>query len=181
MHAGVLGCALCLALATGAAQPLPILDTGSWMCAGATLPLRIATLQPPGGAPIDPAAWVGQDEFRTAQVQLSLRPVDPVITVVVLAYLAGDPTDVEVLLTPYGESSASWRARIAPEIPGTARGSMHLFPYYLFVEIPRYSWRSAFPRPGPYRLEARPAEDPSGPFVEGFCSSETASWVFVRP
>ena len=165
---------------TARAQALPILDTDTWMCAGATLPLRIATLQPPGGHAVDPVAWVAVDEFKTAQAQLSLRHGDPPITVVVLAYLAGDPVDVALTLTPYGSATASWRANVTPAIPPSARGSMHLFPYYLFVEIPRSEWRTAFPRPGPYRLEARPASDPSGPFREGFCGSETVSWVFVH-
>jgi hypothetical protein len=181
MHAGRLAPALVLALAlTAAAQPLPIFDTDTWMCQNATLPLRIATLQPPGNQAIDPAAWVALDEFRTAQAQLSLRRTDPPITVAVLAYLTGDPVDVEVLLTPFGAAEPSWRAVITPDIPSMARGSLQLWPYYLFEEIPRTAWRSAFPRPGPYRLEARPASDPTGTAIEGFCASEAVSWVFVH-
>lgn len=183
MHAPRLVSLVAIVLATvaaaGLARGLPILETGSWMCPGATLPLRVAALQPPGNPAIDPVAWVAIDEFKTAQAQLSLRRSDPAITLVVLAYLAGDPVDVEVLLTPFGADAPTWRALLTPDIPATARGSMHLFAYYLFVEVPRNAWRTAFPRSGPYRLEARPARDPSGPFVEGFCASETVSWVFV--
>ena len=184
MHApllllSLLATALAALVGAGQARGLPILDTDTWMCPSATLPLRVATLQPPGNPTIDPVAWVAIDEFKTAQAQLSLRRSDPAITIVVLAYLAGDPVDVEVLLTPYGADAPTWRALITPDIPATARGSMHLFPYYLFVEVPRNAWSTAFPRSGPYRLEARPASDPSGPFIEGFCASEAVSWVFV--
>jgi len=187
MHAPLLATLMASLLAStlvasvGAAQArgLPILDTDTWACAGATLPLRVAALQPPGNPSIDPVAWVAIDEFKTAQAQLSLRRSDPAITIVVLAYLAGDPVEVEVLLMPFGADAPTWRALLTPDIPATARGSMHLFPYYLFVEVPRNAWHTAFPRSGPYRLEARPARDPSGPFVEGFCASETVSWLFV--
>ena len=183
MHATLLASLLATtlvgAVGAGQARGLPILETGTWMCPGATLPLRVAALQPPGNPTIDPVAWVAIDEFKTAQAQLSLRRSDPAITIVVLAYLAGDPVDVEVLLMPFGADAPTWRALLTPDIPPTARGSMHLFPYYLFVEVPRSAWHTAFPRSGPYRLEARPASDPSGPFVEGFCASETVSWVFV--
>jgi len=170
---------LALQVGAGQARGLPILDTDTWMCPSATLPLRLAALQPPGNPSVDPVAWVAIDEFKTAQARLSLRRSDPAITIVVLAYLAGDPFDVEVLLTPFGADAPTWSAHVTPDIPASARGSMHLFPYYLFVEVPRNVWHTAFPRSGPYRLEARPASDPSGPFVEGFCASETVSWVFV--
>jgi hypothetical protein len=179
MHAPLLAIVLAAATGAGQGQALPILDTGTWMCPGATLPLRVAALQPPGNDAIDPAAWIAQDEFRTAQAQLALRRSDPPITLVVLAYLAGDPVEIEVSLTPFGAPHPTWRAELTPDVPATARGSMHLWPYYLFVEVPRHAWAQAFPRPGPYRLEARPARDPSGPFVEGFCASESVSWVFV--
>ena len=179
MHAWLLAASLLAALATAFAQPLPILETRSWMCPGATLPLRVAALQPPGNPVIDPHAWIAQDEFRTAQASLWLGQDAPAIYLVVLAYLAGSPVDVELLLTPFGASEPSWRATITPDTPAQLRGSMNLWPSYLVLELPRSEWRHAFPSDGPYRLEARPASDPHGGFVEGFCAAETSSWVFV--
>ena len=179
MHAALLATCACAALAAAFAQPLPILQTRSWMCPGATLLLRIAALQPPGNPVIDPHAWIAQDEFRTAQASLWLGQDAPAIYLVALAYLAGNPVDVELLLTPFGGSEPSWRATITPDIPWQRRGSMHLWPSYLVLELPRSEWRHAFPSDGPYRLEARPASDPRGGFIEGFCAAETSSWVFV--
>lgn len=179
MHAALLTACACAALATATAQPLPIFETRGWMCPGATLPLRVAALQPPGNPVIDPHAWIAQDEFRTAQASLWLGRTAPAIHLVVLAYLAGSPVDVELLLTPFGASEPTWRAAITPDTPAQLRGSMNLWPSYLVLELPRSQWRHAFPNDGPYRLEARPATDPHGGFVEGFCAAETSSWVFV--
>jgi hypothetical protein len=162
-----------------AARPLPILDPGSWACPNATLPSRIGVLQPRGPSRIDPIAWVERDEFANAQSHVWLGRSGSPIDIVVLAYLAGDPVDVEVLVAPFGALEATWRATISPDLPSFASGRVELFAHYLAVEIPREAWRTAFPASGPYTLVARPASDPTGTTLEGFCSAEARSWLFA--
>ena len=177
------GCLLAATCGVGAAaRPLPILETLSWMCPTATLPLHVGAVQRPGQGPEDIRQSLAAAGWASTQAALSLEDLDPDLHVVVLAYLAGDPVDVEVVLTPHGSEVATWRGLIAPEIPSSARGSMNLWPYYLVLELPRSHWHTAFPISGPYLLEARPERDPGGPFVDGFCAAESASWLFViRP
>ncbi len=163
----------------GWAQPIPILATSSFACPEATLPMRLATLQPFGNvAPVDPLEWVAIDEFKATTPSVSPTSTDPPIHIVVLAYLAGNPVDVEVLLTPFGSTEPTWRRSITPEIPSIARG-MHLFPYYLVAEIPHAAYGRAFPVDGPYHLVARPARDPQSAYIDGFCMAEVATWVLV--
>lgn len=161
------------------ARPLPILNPGSWACLNATLPSRIGVLQPHGQSRIDPLAWVEQDEFAHAQAHVWLGRSGSDIHIVVLAYLAGDPVDVEVLVAPFDALEATWRASISPDVPSFASGRVDLFAHYLAVEIPREAWRTAFPESGPYTLVARPASDPTGTTLEGFCSAEARSWLFA--
>ena len=162
-----------------AARPLPILNPGSWACPNATLPSRVGVLQPHGQPRIDPIAWVEQDEFANARSHVWLGRSGSPIHIVVLAYLAGDPVDVEVLVAPLGAPEATWRATISPDPSSLARGRVELFAHYLAVEIPREAWRIAFPTSGPYTLVARPATDPTGTTLEGFCSAEARSWLFA--
>lgn len=166
-------------LAGAVAQPNPILWTGGHDCPEATLPHRVAVLQYFGGAEVDPLEWVRMDEFRVFNAALSNHPRAPNMHVVVLAYLAGSPVDIEVLLTPFGADEPTWRALITPTIP-SMRSRWHLFPYYLSVTLPRREFRSAFPVSGPYHLVARPATPVEGSLDGGFCSAETSSWVLVR-
>ncbi len=171
---------LALAVATvGWAQPNPILYTSTFACPEATLPIRLAVLQPFGNdVAVDPLQWVAIDEFKATTPAIAPTATDPPIHIVVLAYLAGNPVDVEVLLTPFGAPEPTWRRTITPELPTIARG-MHLFPYYLAAEVPRTDYGRAFPVDGPYHLVARPARDPQSAYVDGFCMAEAATWVFV--
>ena len=161
------------------AQPNPILWTDGHDCREATLPLRVAILQSFGNAEVDPITWVAIDEFRAFNAALSSHPRAPTMHVVVLAYLAGDPVEVEVLLTPFGADEPTWRAVITPTIPTIQRGT-RFFPYYLAVTLPRREFRDAFPVSGPYHLVARPARPVESASVHGFCSAETSTWVLVR-
>lgn len=161
------------------AQPLPILDTASWTCFTATLPIRIAALQPPGHPRVDPIAWVERDEFRTSQAVLWLGRTGPAIHIVTLAYLAGSPQDVDILVQPFGRGNTTWRGRITPAVPAFRASSANLFAYYLAVEIPRSEWTTAFPETGPYTIVARPASDPTGTHDHGFCNAEATAWVFA--
>lgn len=166
-------------LAGAVAQPNPILWTDGHDCLEATLPLRVAVLQYSGGVEVDPLEWVRMDEFRVFNAALSAGPRGATMHVVVLAYLAGNPVDVEVLLTPFGANEPTWRALITPTIP-SMRSQWRLFPYYLSVTLPRREFRSAFPVSGPYHLVARPATPVEGSLDGGFCYAETSSWVLVR-
>lgn len=165
-------------LAGAVAQPNPILWTDGHDCPEATLPLRVAVLQYSGGAEVDPLEWVRMDEFRVFNAALSVGPRGATMHVVVLAYLAGSPVDIEVLLTPFGADEPTWRALITPTVP--MRNRRHLVPHYLSVTLPRREFRSAFPVSGPYHLVARPATPVEGSLDGGFCSAETSSWVLVR-
>lgn len=171
---------LLMVAAVAQAQPNPILGPGRHDCPEATLPLRVATLQAPGATEVDPLAWVAIDEFKAFNAAVAPRARNSAIHVVVLAYLAGDPVDIEVLLTPFGASEPTWRTVITPSLPPFSRG-MHLFPYYFAATIDRRDYRSAFPVEGPYHLVARPAQPVESAYVYGFCSAETSSWVLVRP
>lgn len=178
----VIASVLLVILGHGLVQPLPILDTASWTCFTATLPIRIAALQPPGQPRVDPLAWVERDEFRTSQAVVWLGRTGPAIHLVTLAYLAGAPQDVAVVVRRFGSEDATWSATIAPQVPASRASSANLFAYYLAVEIPRSEWRTAFPETGPYTIVAKPASDPTGTHDHGFCSAEATSWVFaVQP
>ena len=167
-------------LALAWAQPMlpSIIEPGAHACPEATLPLRLAAKQVRVASTAELLEWVSRDGLRTAAPALVLDRRSPPIHIVVLAYLAGNPVDVEVLLTPFGSTEPTWRRLLTPEIPSIARG-MHLFPYYLAAEVPRADYGRAFPIDGPYHLVARPARDPQSAYVDGLCMAEAATWVLV--
>jgi len=169
-----------VALTLAWAQPMlpSILEPGPYACPEATLPLRLAAKQVRVSSTADLLEWVSRDGLKTAAPALVLDRRSPPIYIVVLAYLAGNPVDVEVLLTPFGATEPTWRRSITPEIPSIAQG-MHLFPYYLVAEVPRAEYGRAFPIDGPYHLVARPARDPHSAYIDGFCMAEAATWVLV--
>lgn len=167
-------------VATGThAQSLTLIAPGAFACPSAALPLRIATFQFRDGAPADPLAWVRVDEFRTAHAALALGPGHASVHVVVVAYAAGSPTDVEVSITPFGETQPTFRHTYRPSVPSVMRGGVTLVHDYHAIELAGAAARRAFPTEGPYVLAARTLRSEPDPYVDGFCDAETTSWVFV--
>jgi len=161
------------------AQSLPLIAPGAHACPSAALPLRVATFQFQAGNAVDPLTWVRVDEFRTAHAAVSLRPGHSPVHVVVVAYVAGDPADIELSITPVGASEPTWRHAFTPDVHAVMQGGIILAHTYYAAELADAAARAAFPTTGPYLVTARTVRSEPDPYVDGFCDAETTSWVFV--